>query len=527
MLISILLIACVVSASFVALRLVTSSVAEHQTIYVEPSYVQVVPCTNFTVNVRIRNVVDLYGWQFNMSFDPTVMQCLSVTEGPFLSSNGTKPTIFLGPIINNTDGWILVGCTLLVPPGTSGGCVLAYVTFHCTALGNSSLVLHDTMLINSAGAPISHNVENGFVEQARSLTYMYKVKFECGWQNVTIQPCTPCNISQRITVETLTRTQVNVYNPNDFAVNVTKYFVLILPEDREFIPIGPCNVWTPFPGGGRTCHIHIIVPERKGFEIDCDDVRKWSQFPDPDNPIPLLNCSWPFFKGFVIIECTLPPWALPLEVVAVYNKESADMVDKITFHLNFTLPPVDTLLGKLKVYEPYEISAKIPFEPANLTVCEEVGQLLGWTIPFEDEPWIGVVETNTYFDFLECVAKERIVFTMRPTNLLVEKFLNQTWPVEMRPPGFVWPDWIWPCKIYEMKIEEKFCKPWQEVIVDPEANIRDYMTTTLINLGVPENITRSIMSAIGIKILDIDVGKGVGTSIDVEYIKPEIIIPLG
>lgn len=959
---SILLIVCVVSASFVALRLSTSgeykAQGSHQTIYVEPSSLQVTPCTNFTVNVRIRDVIDLYAWQFNMSFDPNLMQCVSVTEGEFLRNVGSTTGLLVS--VNNTNGWIKAGCSLLgAVAGASGGCVLAYVTFHCTSVGGSALDLHDTKLLNSSavsvpappnlgdangdgkvdikdvvivanaycskvGDPrydpqadlnndgvvdimdliivtlnfgniypgnalqpqnnvIAHTVEDGYVTQGLSLdlgvetfppgtykatimqensaclhlnffgwytpvygtmqaarwtppagyvlhelfpgtagvgatviftttqnfgfylnntnpdgwnvhglfytenaiqhdgkdhalvgyvnpsnptegyiiafedwwnfgdpqgpdwddmwvklvptSYWYKVKFEyrCEteviyaqgiadnryipgmvsywkfdeWFGTTAADSADLNpgavsgatwttgkvngaldfdgtddyvevldsanlrITDEITIEawikpdtiatgdyytivskyigqgyylriwgdtsarayvqfmakdglqtdtpiiqtgadnwyhiagtydgtvlkiyvngilvksyavlfpgpipstagfplgigawssthgwpfdgiidevaiynraltkteiqqhyqnslrglqyweglpleTLITTHINVYNPNHgLWVNGTKYYVQVLREENP----------PPFELGGHTLKNHTFnLPPNKGFEIDYDDVCLWPVDPNQP-PVPPYPTD---LKGFVVLESpsqivinnkTVP--LLPLEVVAVYNKKTVDIINKITFHLDFTPLPIDTLMGKLKFYEPYELSVIIPWEPANLTLEDVVQRELGRYIPPEIDPDIDIeiIETKTYFDFLQCVTKERIVFTLHPTDLMVGKFLNQIWPPEERPPGFMWPHWFNQC----ITLEKVVKIPQLDEIMVPEEIVRQEIIIALLQSGVPVNEVKDIISHVEIEIIEVDVAEGVGASIDVEYIKPEIIDP--
>lgn len=966
--ISILLIACVVSASFVALRLTSSGVYEvqgsHQTIYVEPSSLWVAPCTNFTVNVRIRDVVDLYAWQFNMTFDPNLMQCVSVAEGEFLRNVGVTTGLILG--VNNTNGWIKAACSLVgAVSGASGGCVLAYATFHCTSVGGSVLDLQDTKLLNSSrvsvtpppnlgditgdgkvdlkdvyivakaycsrvGDPrynstadlnsdgavdiedliivtlnyghiyppsnalqpqnnvIAHTVEDGYVAQSLSVdlgvetfppgtykatimeeastawyinpfgwytpigtvvpdgqwgmapgiitmvelfsgpatvgstvvftvdtyfgfwlnntmtlgglfytenaiqpdgplydhakveyvnpsnpsegylirfedywlcwdhdwndmvvklvptSYWYKVKFEyrceteviyaqgiadnryipgmvsywkfdewtgttaadsadlnlgnlgtlyaplptwtteCkvgrGFQghgalDFTPNPTTPpaagdyvevptstnLDINDEITIEawikpdavdyyrtilskywnvgyylrirdgrvefeagwttlsdvliapnnwyhiagtydgtvqkiyvngvlvksealsyhlpigvtaqnlvigaqtvshelgfdgiidevaifnraltrteiqqhyqnslrglqyweglpleTLITTHINVYNPNHgLWVNGTKYYVQVLREENP----------PPFLLGGHTLKNYTFtLPPNKGFEIDYDDVVSWpndtTQPPVPPYPYDL--------KGFVVLESpsqivvnnkTVP--LLPLEVVAVYNKKAVDIINKITFHLNFTPWPIDTLIGKLKFYEPYELSVPLPWEPSNLTLEDVVKRELGLLPPPPPEPEdidIEIEETKTYFDFLECVTKERIVFMLYPGDYMVGRFLNQIWPPEERPYGFMWPHWFNQC----ITLEKVVKIPQLDEIMVPEEIVRDEIIIALLQSGVPVNRVKDIMARVEIDIIEVDVAEGVGASIDVEYIKPEIIDP--
>ena len=56
----------------------------------------------FTLNVRAENVSDLAGWQFDIAFDPTVLEAVDVTEGNFLKTNGGS-TFFQSGSIDNAD----------------------------------------------------------------------------------------------------------------------------------------------------------------------------------------------------------------------------------------------------------------------------------------------------------------------------------------------------------------------------------------------------------------------------------------
>jgi len=125
----------------------------------------------FTANVSIYAVRDLYSWGFNMSFDPTRMECLSVEEGPFLQDEGT--TQFVTPIINNETGTITgANCSLVAATdGVNGTGTLATIEFLCKSVGRSTLDLKDTLLYNSTSAEIFHTVSDGSINQVRTVTY--------------------------------------------------------------------------------------------------------------------------------------------------------------------------------------------------------------------------------------------------------------------------------------------------------------------------------------------------------------------
>jgi len=137
--------------------------AQTTTLSIEPSPVAVTACTNFTVGVKVNYVTDLYSWQMNLTFDPTLMTCVGATAGPFLP----PPTFGLIVIIDNTAGWVAAADSRMVPPGASGSCVLAYITFHCKGQGSSSLHFKpvETFLLDSNYFSIPFDPIDGYVTQ--------------------------------------------------------------------------------------------------------------------------------------------------------------------------------------------------------------------------------------------------------------------------------------------------------------------------------------------------------------------------
>ena len=136
--------------------------AQPPTIYVDPPSRDVVVSTQFTVTVKVADVTDLCSAQFNMTFDPKLLECKDITEGPFLKS-GIGTTFFVTNI-NNDAGWILVACLLLptddVWHGVTGDGELAFVVFHCKGAGRSDLEFDvpGTMLLVVAADPTDEPV---------------------------------------------------------------------------------------------------------------------------------------------------------------------------------------------------------------------------------------------------------------------------------------------------------------------------------------------------------------------------------
>jgi Cohesin domain len=99
----------------------------------------------FNINLRVVDAVNLSSWQFDLAYNPTILQANLVTEGSFLSSAGT--TFFIPGAIDNTTGLISLVSTSFVdltPPSGSG--VLATVQFTALSSGLSPLTASNVFL---------------------------------------------------------------------------------------------------------------------------------------------------------------------------------------------------------------------------------------------------------------------------------------------------------------------------------------------------------------------------------------------
>ena len=114
----------------------------------------------FAVSIAILDVVDLYGWEFRLRWNSTLLDVTNIDEGPFLKQGGE--TYFTSKV-DNVENYILVDCTLLgVVPGVNGNGVLAVVEFDVRGIGESILDLHDTTLVSSLEQPIIHQSTDGY-----------------------------------------------------------------------------------------------------------------------------------------------------------------------------------------------------------------------------------------------------------------------------------------------------------------------------------------------------------------------------
>ena len=108
----------------------------------------------FTLNLSARNVIDLADWQFDISFDPTVLEVLEVNEGDFMKQDGGS-TYFEKGTIDNTAGKIAgLSSAVLTDTGVNGTGVLLSVTFKAKTEVETQVALHNFQLLTISGETI-------------------------------------------------------------------------------------------------------------------------------------------------------------------------------------------------------------------------------------------------------------------------------------------------------------------------------------------------------------------------------------
>ena len=109
----------------------------------------------FTLDLKAENIYDLAGWQFDVAFDPAVLEAVEVKEGDFLKSDGGA-TFFQRGTIDNRSGKIKgLSAASLSKDGASGRGTLLSVTLTAKAGGQTQLRLENFQLAAITGAPIA------------------------------------------------------------------------------------------------------------------------------------------------------------------------------------------------------------------------------------------------------------------------------------------------------------------------------------------------------------------------------------
>ena len=112
----------------------------------------------FTLSLVVDDVVDLAGWQLDITFNPAVLKAVSVSEGDFLATGGGS-TFFASGNTNNTTGEITeITAAFIGTGGISGTGALLEITFEAAAYGEGRLRLENVRLGDPNGDSIPHEI---------------------------------------------------------------------------------------------------------------------------------------------------------------------------------------------------------------------------------------------------------------------------------------------------------------------------------------------------------------------------------
>ena len=105
----------------------------------------------FTLDIHAEDVVDFAGWQFDIAFDPNILEAVDVTEGDFLRT-GSTTTFFQDGQIDNANGRIteLIAARISTQ-GVSGTGTLLQVRLKAIAVGETELMLQKCEFSSSTG----------------------------------------------------------------------------------------------------------------------------------------------------------------------------------------------------------------------------------------------------------------------------------------------------------------------------------------------------------------------------------------
>ncbi len=119
--------------------------------------------TDVDFDISIEKAQNLYGFQFDLQFDPNVLEAVSVTEGDFLKSIGGS-TSFMKPSIDNSAGVIKSVVASRMSQGeVDGAGVLATIRFRFKRAGTCPIEFTLVKLSNEQFQPIPFAYANGSI----------------------------------------------------------------------------------------------------------------------------------------------------------------------------------------------------------------------------------------------------------------------------------------------------------------------------------------------------------------------------
>ena len=142
----------------------TSPPPTDQVIFVNPQTQTVNAGDEVTIEVKIADAADLYGFQFNMLYDPAILEFSEAEEGTFLSENGNADTFYMKPGVPSPGTIKNVVCSRKGQiGGVNGGGTHAVIKFNALSAGTSQLTLSNVLLSDSQVNPTSSTTTNGEV----------------------------------------------------------------------------------------------------------------------------------------------------------------------------------------------------------------------------------------------------------------------------------------------------------------------------------------------------------------------------
>lgn len=125
----------------------------------------------FDLTVHARDVAELYGFQFTLSFDTALLDATGITEGSFLTNAGS--TFFQPGAIDEQAGIVTYTAGTLIGPGSvSGTGDLSRFSFDITGTGSARFSLSDVMLLDADLTPIDADVRSLVAVVPEPSTYL-------------------------------------------------------------------------------------------------------------------------------------------------------------------------------------------------------------------------------------------------------------------------------------------------------------------------------------------------------------------
>jgi len=155
-----------IAAIIMVVILAISQTASAATISVEPSYRNVTPGEEFSVNITVYPGGDeIYGAQYTLHFDNILLRALSQNKGPFLGQDGKSTNVYKNDF-DNALGELKYGESRIdTEVGVTDPGVLATIEFEVRSPGTSEIRFEEVKLSDpEVGSITNLTINNGTVE---------------------------------------------------------------------------------------------------------------------------------------------------------------------------------------------------------------------------------------------------------------------------------------------------------------------------------------------------------------------------
>jgi hypothetical protein len=137
----------------------SNAVLQNAIVSVSPSSVTVPTNQNFTISVIVSEVSDLYGYEYELEWNSTLLDAVNVSESTFLEEAGNTSFTYT---MNATLGIMIVDCFLTGNvTGVNGNGTLGIITFYVKSVGECPLDLRYVALLDSSKESIDCQIVSG------------------------------------------------------------------------------------------------------------------------------------------------------------------------------------------------------------------------------------------------------------------------------------------------------------------------------------------------------------------------------
>jgi plastocyanin len=136
--------------------------AKETRLYVDPATVNVNNGETVSLDFYAGDVSNLLGYQFDLAYDPAILEFQGMTDGKFLSNNGNYQVYCID--YKQSAGMVKnIICAKLGEGGLNGTGLLKTITFKAIASGQTDITLSNAKLADSKANDIKFTVANGKV----------------------------------------------------------------------------------------------------------------------------------------------------------------------------------------------------------------------------------------------------------------------------------------------------------------------------------------------------------------------------